>query len=338
MPQMQLADIFTKPEFTVGVNEAQIEKNAFIQSGVQIPDKELMTFSRSTSDAGEATSIVPLSYVEPTYGSDDPDDKLIPQKMGTVQHGFRKAVRTQGWSAMNLAQALAHVDPYAGVKQTVGNYWALDNQRRLIQTFIGLYALNKAGEGDMIKDVATDTTGAITDAERASARNFLDALALKGDMDNVLAVGMHSTVYYGLRKMRHITDRTDPVTNSKFAEFEGKRVIVDDAIPAVAGTNRIKFTSILFGAGAVRAGEGNNSKIKDVETVRDALAGGGTGQDTYITRRTDILVPAGFSYKGKKGSGQTGLFPKLAELADPANWEQIWDSKNIPVSFLVTNG
>lgn len=338
MAQVQLADIFQAPEFSKAVQEAQVVKNAFAMSGVMAADPELAAACRGTSAAGERVGITPLGLAEPTYGTDNPTDQLTFGKIENQTHLWRRATRSAGWSAMNLAQAMAYNDPFKGVSAQVGTYWATDVQKRLINSAVGIYNLNAAGTGDLIKNVATDAAGAITDAERASALNFLAALELKGDMDNIAAIAMHSTVYYGLRKMRALVEQHDPVSNTSFETFEGKRVIVDDGLPVVQGTNRPTFTSILFGAGAMRSGEGNPPTIRDTEFDRDPKAGNGTGQDFWITRRTDIIMPVGFSFKGSPGSGIAGQFATYAELQSAANWEQIWDSKNVAMSFLVTNG
>lgn len=338
MAEIRLADIFQKPEFTRGVQERQINKNAFIQSGVMAPNADLMMACNGTSAAGEVTDIAPLATGEPDYGTDNPADIIVPAKLGTRQHKWRRATRAKAWSAMNLAQGMAFVDPMQGVMNQVGDYWTTDVQRRLINSAVGIYNLNASGAGDLIEDVSNDDAGAVTVDERASANNFLKALELKGDMDGIAAVGLHSTVYYGLRRLRHLVEQYDEVTDSTFFTFEGKRVIVDDSLPAVSGTNRVKFTSILFGAGAVASGEGNPPNIIPTEFDREAKAGNGTGQDTYITRRTDIIMPLGFSFNGAPGSGIAGQFATYAELQDAANWDQIWDSKNVPMSFLTTNG
>jgi len=337
MAQVQLADVFQRPEFSQTVQEAQVVKNAFVMSGVMAADPELAAACRGTSAAGERVGVAPLGLAEPTYGTDDPTDKLTFGKIENQTHKWRRATRSAGWSAMNLAQAMAYNDPFKGVTNQIGTYWATDVQKRLINSAVGLYNLNAAGDGDLIENVATDAAGAITDAERASALNFLAALELKGDMDNIIAVAMHSTVFYGLRKMRALVEQHDPVSNTTFETFEGKRVIVDNGLPVVKGTNRPTFTSILFGAGAVRSGEGNPPTIRDTEFDRDPTAGNGTGQDFWITRRTDIIMPVGFSFTGSPGTGIAGQFATYAELQSAANWEQIWDSKNIPMSFLLTN-
>ena len=83
---------------------------------------------------------------------------------------------------MNLAQGIALQDPLMGVTDRIGDYWATDNQKRLINSLQGILADNVANDsGDLLHTVATDAAGAVTDAEKASALNFIKALELTGD-------------------------------------------------------------------------------------------------------------------------------------------------------------
>ena len=336
MAYIQIADIYDPLQFASKAQEAQIEKNAFIQSGVMAPDSQLSALCSMAGYTGEFDQIKPLTVNEPDYMTDVNTDLATPDKLGTQQMKYMKAARAKQWEWNDLARGIALTDPVNGITSRIGHYWAVDNQRRLIQSMVGILKDNVANyNSDMLVDVSNDDAGPATDAEKASAKNFIEALALKGDMDNIAAIAMHSTVYYGLRALRQIVDNHDPVTDTSFATFEGKRVIVDDGLPADAGTNRVTFTSILFGAGAVSAGEGNMPSTVPSEVYRDPKAGNGAGAETLFSRRTDIIMPNGFSFVAGAVAGQSATY---AELANAANWTRVWEAKNIPVSFLKTNG
>ena len=336
MATVQIADIYDPLRFASMAQEKQIQKNAFIQSGVMVADSGLVSLCSMSGMAGEYDQIKPLDVGEPDYSSDNPTDNATPDKLGTQLLKYRKAARTKQWSAMDIARGIGLNDPVTGITDRIGHYWAVDNQRRLINSLVGIYEDNKANySSDMIVDVSTDAAGAATADELASAKNFLDALALKGDMDNISAFAVHSSVFYGLRKARQLVDNHDPVTNTMFTTFEGKRIIFDDSLPAVSGSNRVAYTSILFGAGSVAYGEGNMPNTLASELFRDPKAGNGSGQDTIFSRRTDIIMPVGFSWSD---TARSGLSATYAELQNAANWQRVWDAKNIPLSFLVTNG
>ena len=336
MATIQIADIYDPLRFTTLAQERQVEKNAFIQSGVQVSNSELSTLCSQSGFSGDIDNIKPLETGEPTYTTDNPTDILVPAKLGTQEFKYRKAARAKSWSAMNLAQGIALQDPLMGVTDRIGDYWATDNQKRLINSLQGILADNVANDsGDLLHTVATDAAGAVTDAEKASALNFIKALELTGDkLDLIGAMAIHSSVYYGLYAMNLITFVKES-EDSSFATFQGKRVVVDDALIVTAGINRVTYTSILFGVGAVEAGEGNMPKTLASEMYRKPDSGNGGGEDIIYSRRTDIIMPVGFSFVGGSVAGQSATY---AELQAAANWDRVWDAKNIPLRFLQTNG
>lgn len=336
MATIQIADIYDPLRFATLAQERQIEKNAFIQSGVQVANAELSTLCSQSGFSGEFDNIKPLTTNEPTYTNDNPSDLLVADKLGTQQMKYRKAARAKSWSAMDLARGIGLQDPMTGVTARIGDYWATDNQKRLIYSMMGILADNVANDsGSLVHNVATDAAGAITDAEKASALNFIKALELTEDnMDLIGAIGMHSNVYYGLYAL-NLIDFIRESEDASFATFQGKRVVVDNALSVVQGTNRPTYTSILFGNGAVEAGEGNMPNTVASEMNRNPDAGNGGGQTTIYSRRTDILMPVGFSFVGGSVAGQSATY---AELQAAANWDRVWDEKNIPVRFLQTNG
>lgn len=336
MATVQIADIYDPVRFTTMAQERQIEKNAFIQSGVQVANAELSTLCGQSGFTGDVDNIKPLTTDEPTYTNDNPADQITTDKLGTQQMKYRKAARAKAWSAMDLARGIGLQDPMMGITNRIGDYWATDNQKRLIYSLQGILADNIANyDGDMVHNVATDAAGAITDAEKASALNFIKALELTGDnLDLIGAFGMHSSVYYGLYALNLITFVRDS-EDSSFATFQGKRVVVDDALVVVQGTNRPTYTSILFGVGAVEAGEGNMPNTQASELDRDPKAGNGGGETQLFSRRTDIIMPVGFTWTDTSVAGQSATY---AELQAAANWDRVWDPKNIPIRFLQTNG
>ena len=112
---------------------------------------------------------------------------------------------------------------------------------------------------DMVVNIATDAAGAPTDAELVSNDAILDAQQTAGDHQGGFgAIAMHSVVYSRLRKQQLINFIRDADNNTMFQTYGNLRVIVDDSLSAVAGTNRVTYTTVLFGNGAVVAGMGRS--------------------------------------------------------------------------------
>ena len=236
---------------------------------------------------------------------------------------------------MDIAVDLALADPVQAITNRVGAYWATTNERRLIQSTMGLLADNVANDsGDMVFDIATDAVGAPTAAELVSNDAILDAQQTAGDHQaGFSAIAMHSVVYNRLRKQQLIDFIRDADNNTLFQMYGNLRVIVDDSLSAVAGVNRVTYTTVIFGNGAVAAGMGRTKVPSELD--RDPEKGNGGGQETLYSRRADIIHPLGFEFTSSSVAGQSA---NLAELATAANWNRVWERKSVPLAFLQTNG
>jgi hypothetical protein len=155
-----------------------------------------------------------------------------------------------------------------------------------------------------------------------------------GDAKDALsAIAMHSVVYTTLQKLQLIAFIPNARGEINIPTYLGYRVIIDDGMPAVAGTNRITYTTILFAAGSV--GHGNGTILVPSEMERIPSSGYGGGQDIIHTRSSEIIHPFGFSFLSAAVAGKSAT---LAELATATNWDRKYQRKNIGVAFIKTNG
>lgn len=335
MTTTQIADIYNPLVFAAAEQEAQIELNAFLSSGVMFEDPRITAMASVGGNIGELPFFKPLGTEEPNYSDDDPNNKSTPNKITKGIMKYRLASQNQSWSTMDLAVDLALEDPAMAITNRVGNYWATTNERRLIQSTMGILADNVANDsGDMVVNIATDAAGAPTDAELVSNDAILDAQQTAGDHQaGFAAIAMHSVVYSRLRKQQLITFVRDADNNTLFQTYGNLRVIVDDSMSAVAGTNRVTYTTVIFGNGAIAAGMGR-TKVPS-ELYRNPDAGNGGGEEQLYSRRADIIHPLGFEFTSTAVAGQSAT---LAELSNAANWDRVWERKNIPICYLQTNG
>lgn len=335
MATVQLADIFNPLTFSQAEQEKQIELNAFLASGVMVNDPRLTEMASVGGNIGELPFFKPLGTNEPNYSDDVFATKSTPEKITSDKMTFRLASQNNSWSVMDLAVDLALGDPSGAITNRIGAYWATTNERRLIQSLVGILADNIANDsGDMVVDIATDDAGAPAAAELISADALIDTEQTAGDHQSGFgAIAMHSAPFANLRKQQLIDFIRDADNNTLFATYGGKRVIVDDSLPAIAGSNRITYTSIIFGVGSVASGEGRVNMPSEID--RDPTAGNGGGEESLFSRRADIIHPLGFTFLSASVAGQSAT---LAELATAANWNRVWSRKNVPLAFLKTNG
>jgi len=335
MAQVQLADIYNPLTFARREQEAQLELNKFLSSGVVISDGRIAEQIAGGGNVGELTEYNALdTSSEPDYTTDNPADVSTPDNIDSKTMRFRMASMHKSWSTMDLARELALQDPVGAITGRIGAYWAQNDEQRLISASLGILADNVANDGsDMLITKATDAAGAVTDSERLNAETVLDATQTMGDHGGMLsAIAMHSVLYTRLKKQNLI----DFIPNARgeivIPTYLNKTVIVDDSMPAVMGTNRITYTCILFGAGVF--GEAMGPILRPSELEREASRGNGGGQDIIHSRRATVLHPQGFDWTDASRAGQSAT---RAELANGANWNRQWDRKHIPLAFIQVN-
>jgi hypothetical protein len=335
MANVQISDIYNPLVFAAAEQEKQIELNAFMSSGVMVEDPRITAMASVGGNIGELPFFKPLGTQEPNYSNDVTGDTTTPNKITSAIMKYRLASQNQSWSTMDIAVDLALADPVAAITNRIAGYWATTNERRLIQSTMGILNDNVANDSsDMVVNIATDSSGATTAAELVSNDAILDAQQTAGDhQGGFTAIAMHSVVYNRLRKQQLISFIRDADNNTLFQMYGNLRVVVDDSLSAIAGTNRVTYTTVIFGSGSVVSGMGRTATPSELD--RAPNKGNGGGQSDLYSRRADIIHPLGFEFTSASVAGQSAT---LAELSTTANWSRVWERKNVPLCFLQTNG
>ena len=312
-------------------------KTAFFQSGILRNDPTITEKLGGGGLTFQLPGFNDLSdAIEASIGSDDPAAKSTPDKISTHRDVAIRNIRTKSWADMDLNREMIGTDPMEAIASKVANWWGRSMQRYVISCMRGIIADNVAGDnGDMVVDISNDAASAVTDAELISAEAILDAKQTMGDSGRKLtAIAMHSAVFTRLQKLNLIDYIPDSEGKVWFPTYLGYRVVEDDGLPAIAGTNRIRYHSYLFADGAVGYGESPVQVPVEVDRVPDA--GNGTGQEILYTRRQFIIHPFGVRWTD---ASRAGNFPTNPELQDAANWDRVYpERKQVPMVALITNG
>lgn len=330
-----ISDIYNPVTFGRRIQQAQLELNRFLRSGIAVSDPLIANQISQGGNTGEVSNLAKLATGEPGYSTDNPASSSTPANISSELQKFRLAARNKSWSTMDLARELALIDPVGGITGRIGSYWATDDEQRLISSLLGVLADNIANDSsDMVIDVATDDAAAVTDNERISSTRTIDALQTMGDHKSSLtAMAMHSAIHTRLQKQNLISYIRDADNNIMFETYMGKQLIIDDSLPAVAGSNRITYTSVLFAPGAV--GTANGRVMVPSEMLRVPAAGDGGGQDIIFSRVSNVWHPYGFSFLSTTIT--SSLYATYAQLKLAGNWNRVHSRKNIPIAFLKTN-
>lgn len=338
MATVQITDIYNPLTFGRRTQQAQIELNRFLQSGIAVSDGALQAQIAQGGRVGELTNFNPLSVGEPDYMTDDPTDVAVPANVTKGVQAFRVSHRAKAWSTMDLARQLALQDPVGAITSRIGQYWATDDEQRIIASLLGILADNDANDADdMVIDVATDDAGAVTDAERIGGERVIDALQTLGDHKNsITTLAIHSAIQARLSKQGLIDYIRAADSEIMFPSYMGLRLIVDDSLPAVAGDNRVTYTCMLFAPGVIANASARILIPSEMDRV--PLAGQGGGQDIIISRIGNVWHPAGFSFLSDTlTGGPSNDQASYADLKLAANWNRIFERKNVPIAFIKVN-
>ena len=336
MANTQIADVYVPLTFNRRTQEAQIETNAFLSSGIAVADPTLAAQFASGGTTAELPQFNGLGIAEANIGSDVVGDVATTAKISSSKQIARSASRNYHWSTMDLARELALEDPMGAITNRVGAFWATDDEHRLIESTKGILADNIANDsGDMVNDVYSDISSP-ADTNRISPEAIINTLQTLGDKKaGISVIAMHSVQHAKLQLLQLLVDNINPVTGELVSQsYLGKTVVIDDSLESVAGTNSPKYTVAFFGSGAFSFASGPVQTPSAI--TRNELVGNGAGETVLSSRVNSIFHPNGFQCTG--GAWASSAAGTYAELAVAASWDRVVDRKNVALAFLTCNG
>jgi len=332
MSETRITNIIVPEVFYPYIAERSLNMNPFFQSGIIVISQMIVDFLAG----GGKTSNIPF-WKDLTGDADAPSETVADtvNALSTDKMIAVRQIRHKAWGANALSAALSGANPVEQIGNRVAGFWAKYFQTNLILCIRGVIADNVADDAsDLVVDISTEDGDAATAANKISATKTIDAIMKLGDQfSDLTAIAVHSVVYTTMVKNDLIDYVKDSTTNVMIPYYIGLRVIVDDALPVIAGgTSGYKYHSYLFKPGAVGFGE-NPSKIIPVEPWRDPSKG--SGIDVLYTRRQFSFLPAGFAWNKADNSAIT---PADADLYAATSWDRVYNLKNTGIVCIVSNG
>ena len=325
------SDVIIPEVFTPYVIEQTTQRDAFLASGVVQPMAEL--------NAQEGGDFINVPFWKANLSGDfevlSDSTSLTPGKIqadkqvGVILH------RGRAFEARDLAALAAGADPMAAIGSKIADYVANQRQKDLIKCLEGVFGGLTSNTGAAFAGLTFDLTGMTALGPRQVAK----ARALLGDQgDKLVAVAMHSAVYYDLVERKAI----DYVTNTEarlstlatgastinavggsvaaaYGEvnvptYMGLRVIVSDDLTPTSTNYPVYF----FTQGAVASGE---QMAMQTETDRDILA----KSDAMSIDLHYCYHPVGAKW------AVTTTNPTQAQLATITNWSKVYETKNLGI-------
>lgn len=330
----KITDVIVPEVFNPYFIQRTTELAKFYMGGIVSNDAQL---DRLATAGGK---LINMPFWNDLTGADEilsDSSALTPGKITAAQDVAALHVRGRAWSVNDLAKALSGDDPMRAIGDLVAAYWARRYQAVALASLAGVFARNAASEsGDMIANIAGATVAAVTDDTKFSGDAFIDGQATFGDVTGVIAgVALHPHVYHRLKKIDNGAFEKESDGALEIETYRGVRVIVDRNMPytpaaGATGTDAAaKYTSYLFGTGAIGLGQGGAPVPS--ETDRDSLA----GEDILVTRSHFVMHPRGVKFNS---ATVTGVSPSNAELALAANWTRVYERGAVRMAAVVTNG
>jgi hypothetical protein len=330
----KIADVIVPEVFNPYFLQRTAEIARFYMGGIVSNDDALNALAQS----GGKTLNMP--FWNDLTGSDEilsDSAALTPGKIAAGQDVAVLHMRGRAWSVNDLATALSGDDPMAAVADLVASYWARRYQAVALSSLAGAFADNAAtGGSDMIVDVAGATNADVTAETKFHGDVFIDGQATFGDsLGGLSGIAFHPNVYHALKKIDQISFEKESEGDLEIETYRGLRVIVDRHLPytPAAGTATTsaaaKYTSYLFGTGALGMGQGGAPV--PTETDRDSLA----GDDILVTRTHFIMHPRGVKFTS---ASVLGASPTNAELEAAANWSRVYERQSVRMAAVTTNG
>ncbi len=329
-----ISDIIEPEVFNPYVIERTAELARFYMGGIISADPRFDVL------ASQGGTTINMPFWHDLTGDDETlsdTGALTPAKITAGQDKAVLLMRGRAWQVNDLATALSGDDPMGAIGNLVSQYWARRYQAAMVASLRGVFTDNVDNDGsDMSVDVAGATNGDVTAATKMSGDVFIEGQATFGDaLGQIAGVAMHSHVYNNLKKIDNISFEKESNGETEITRYRGLPIIVDDGLPytpaagAGAGDAAAQYTTYLFGNGAIAMGQGGAPV--PTETDRDSLA----GNDILVTRSHFIMHPRGVAFQSATVAGAA---PTNAELILPANWNRVYERKNVRIAQIVTNG
>ncbi len=321
---VQLADLIVPELFNPYVFNSILQYSPLVSTGIitNSPEFDML--------ASQPAKIVNLPFFQELTGLSEQIIENTSLTPSNISPGIDQAPiirRARMWASTDLSTAMSGADPMAAIGTLVARFWIRDMQKELINILSGAFSASSMSSN--ILDI-TDVDEGDEDATTCwTASAFIDAQQLLGDASETLsAVLMHSDTKAFLKKS-NLLDQIRPSDNPGFDSYQGVRVIVDDSCPVENGV----YTTYLFGEGAIAFGNGSPLGFVPVEVDRDRKKG--SGVDYLISRKNFILHPRGIKFLNASVANSEG--PSRVELANNANWQRVYEPKQIRiVQFLHT--
>lgn len=329
---------FDPDVFTDYIQEADPVHTSIINSGVLRVSPEISAVLTDKNNVFTVPNYTPLTGDAKNYDGETDNTPVEAAAAKQTGMAFR---RMAAWKDQDFTRELTGADPLGDVARKVAYYQQKNNQKDLLSIIDGVLSVDAMSSHvkDITASKGSSSTATPTAENRLSADTFLDAAqeALGDNFDDLTMVAMHSRVYTNLLKLQLVNNiATTPDAYSRGVQFglllNKYLVMVDDSLTTSKKDGVATYTTYLLGEGSIATAR--NVRIDRPNYVNyDPESKGGVNK--LYTKWGMAMHPLGMSLDVSKIAKNS---PTRVELGTKTNWSKVWDSKNIKLAKIVSNG
>jgi hypothetical protein len=317
--------------------EEATNRNVLLQSGIAASDPVITQLANEGGRTMELPFWDDLDTSNDLETGTDTDDEVTAYGITSNKDVAVKMFFNYAWNAAPLIKYAntGKADPAKFIVERVANWWNTKYQQLMLSILTGVFS-DSTIASNLSNDISTEDGDNATSDNLVSLDSIDDTRFLLGDRyGNFTAIAIHSTVFQRLRRLNLIDMVPQSDQKLDISMYNGLAVLVDDNMTTEDGsTSGTKYISYLFGRGAFATADIALAE-PNLEWYREPTKGTGSGSDTFITRRGMVLHPRGIAWAGSITSGNGG--PTIAQL-EADNWTQAYQTKNIKIARMITNG
>lgn len=329
-----------------------LRKNELRKSKAITGDSDIRSVFSSQDGTGYAR-IAMRGLIDGEAVNYDGQTDITATNTKTFERGVVVIGRAKAWTERDFSYDITGgVDFMQNIAQQVSEYWTEQDQNTILAILEGIFAMTTATSGAKSQEFVDKHTYDVTEADEgvmtSTTLNSAMQQACGANKKAFSMVFMHSAVATNLENLnliKHLTytDKDGLTRDLDMYTWNGRLVIVDDALPAVDNAGSTTYTTYVLGDGAISF-EDIGAKVP-YEMSRDPKTNG--GEDTLYSRQRKVFAPKGISYEKKS---QTSLSPTTAELKKGDNWVLVHSGeatdsersyinhKAIPIARIISKG
>ena len=328
-----------------------LNRNELLKSGALVEKQEYATML--PDQAGGNYIVVPIkARISGKPSNYDGKTDIGTESRKTYTHGRVVIGRSQGWTEKDFSTDVTGED-FLPAAQEVAEFWDDVDQNTILATMKGVFAMTGAKNLEFVNAHTYDISE--NDTDNKFGETTLNTAIQKALGDNKAKFSiaiMHSQVSTNLENLKILayakyTDSEGIQRDVTLGTINGRIVLIDDNMPVEvveetsdgAGDGYVKYTTYVFGAGAI---EYTNCGVKKPFSMSEDDKTNG-GETTLWSRQRKVFAPYGISFKKP-----SFISPTDAQLEDGKNWElansnesgspEYFPHKAIPIARIITRG